>query len=77
MQKTMKAAVVRQFGAPLVIEEVTVPMPGAGQILVKIAATGVCHTDLHAAGETLCAEQQNTGYSVNGSFAEYVLADPD
>ena len=49
MQKTMKAAVVREFGKPLVIEEVTVPMPGPGQILVKIAATGVCHTDLHAA----------------------------
>lgn len=27
--------------------------------------------------ETLCLEQQNTGYSVNGGFAEYVLADPD
>jgi propanol-preferring alcohol dehydrogenase len=27
--------------------------------------------------ETLCASQQNTGYSVNGGFAEYVLADPD
>ncbi|AZO33864.1 alcohol dehydrogenase AdhP [Mesorhizobium sp. M2A.F.Ca.ET.037.01.1.1] len=133
MPKTMKAAVVRQFGKPLVIEEVQVPTPGAGQILVKIAATGVCHTDLHAAEgdwpvkpkppfipghegvghvvavgsgvkhvkegdrvgvpwlytacghcrhclggwETLCEEQQNTGYSVNGSFAEYVLADPD
>ncbi|TJV70544.1 MAG: alcohol dehydrogenase AdhP [Mesorhizobium sp.] len=133
MPKTMKAAVVRQFSKPLVIEEVQVPTPGAGQILVKIAATGVCHTDLHAAEgdwpvkpkppfipghegvghvvavgsgvkhvkegdrvgvpwlytacghcrhclggwETLCEEQQNTGYSVNGSFAEYVLADPD
>jgi propanol-preferring alcohol dehydrogenase len=129
----MKAAVVREFGKPLVIEEVPVPTPGAGQILVKIAATGVCHTDLHAAEgdwpvkpkppfipghegvghvvavgsgvrhikegdrvgvpwlytacghcrhclggwETLCEEQQNTGYSVNGSFAEYVLADPN
>ena len=49
MEKTMKAAVVRAFGQPLVIEEVAVPMPGPGQILVKIAATGVCHTDLHAA----------------------------
>lgn len=131
MQSTMKAAVVREFGKPLVIEEVQVPRPGPGQILVKIAATGVCHTDLHAAEgdwpvkpnppfipghegaghvvavgqgvthvkegdrvgvpwlysacghcvhclggwETLCHEQQNTGYSVNGSFAEYVLAD--
>ncbi len=133
MLKTMKAAVVREFGKPLTIDEVAVPQPAAGQILVKIAATGVCHTDLHAAEgdwpikpnppfipghegvgyvaavgagvrhvkegdrvgvpwlysacghckhclggwETLCHEQQNTGYSVNGSFAEYVIADPD
>src|SRR5271166_1962781 len=47
--KTMKAAVVHEFGKPLMIEEVPVPTPGPGQILVKIAATGVCHTDLHAA----------------------------
>jgi propanol-preferring alcohol dehydrogenase len=129
----MKAAVVRAFGQPLVIEEVAVPTPGPGQILVKIAASGVCHTDLHAAQgdwpvkpkppfipghegvghvaavgagvthvregdrvgvpwlysacghcahclggwETLCGEQQNTGYSVNGGFAEYVIADPN
>jgi alcohol dehydrogenase, propanol-preferring len=133
MPPTMKAAVVREFRKPLVIEEVPVPQPGAGQIVVKIAATGVCHTDLHAAEgdwpvkpkppfipghegvghvsavgagvrhvkegdrvgvpwlytacghcrhclggwETLCTEQQNTGYSVNGGFAEYVLADPN
>ena len=133
MPRTMKAAVVREFGKPLVIEEVPVPEPGPGQILVKVAATGVCHTDLHAAEgdwpvkprapfipghegvgtivaqgaairhvkegdrvgvpwlytacghckhclggwETLCPDQQNTGYSVNGGFAEYVLADPD
>jgi len=132
MPKTMKAAVVREFRKPLVIEEVPVPEVGDGQVQVKIAATGVCHTDLHAAHgdwpvkpkppfipghegvgevaavgrgvryvkegdrvgvpwlysacghcrhclggwETLCVEQQNTGYSVNGSFAEYVLADP-
>lgn len=133
MSKTMKAAVVRAFGAPLIIEEAPIPSVGPGQILVKIAATGVCHTDLHAAEgdwpvkpnppfipghegvghvagvgagvahvregdrvgvpwlysacghcvhclggwETLCEAQQNTGYSVNGSFAEYVLADPN
>lgn len=132
MARTMKAAVVREFGKPLTIEDVPVPEPSRGQILVKIAATGVCHTDLHAAEgdwpvkprppfipghegvghvvaagpdvrhvkegdrvgvpwlytacgqcrhclggwETLCAEQQNTGYSVNGGFAEYVVADP-
>ena len=133
MTKSMMAAVVHEFGKPLAIEEVAVPTAGPGQILVKMAATGVCHTDLHAADgdwpfkpqppfipghegvghvvavgtgvrhvkegdrvgvpwlytacghckhcmggwETLCEEQQNTGYSVNGSFAEYVLADPD
>jgi len=131
MSKTMKAAVVREFGKPLTIEEVPVPQPGFGQVLVRIEASGVCHTDLHAAHgdwpvkpkppfvpghegvgrvaivgpgvthlrqgdpvgvpwlhtacghcthcwsgwETLCEAQQNTGYSVNGGFAEYVLAD--
>ncbi|WGS46228.1 alcohol dehydrogenase AdhP [Burkholderia sp. JSH-S8] len=133
MTQTMKAAVVHAFGEPLRIEEVPVPTPGPGQILVNIKASGVCHTDLHAADgdwpvkpslpfipghegvgvvaavgagvthvregdrvgvpwlytacghcehcysgwETLCHRQQNTGYSVNGSYAEYVLADPD
>ncbi len=130
MQRTMKAAVVRSFGKPLSIEEVAVPTPGQGQVLVQIVASGVCHTDLHAAQgdwpvkptlpfipghegtgyvvalgpgvtslkegdrvgvpwlgsacgacehcitgwETLCGSQKNTGYSVNGGFAEYALA---
>ena len=132
MAKMMKAAVVRELGKPLAIEEVPVPQPNENQILVRIAATGICHTDLHAVKgdwpvkpkppfipghegvgtvvatgravrsvkegdrvgipwlhtacgycshcrtgwETLCASQQNTGYSVNGSFAEYAIADP-
>ena len=49
MAKTMKAAVARSLGKPLTIEEVPVPTPGRGEVLVKIVATGVCHTDLHAA----------------------------
>ncbi len=49
MAKMMKAAVVRQFGKPLIIEDVPVPVPGPGEILVKVIACGVCHTDLHAA----------------------------
>lgn len=129
----MKAAVVRAYGQPLQIEQVPVPEVTPGRILVKVAACGVCHTDLHAingdwpvkatlplipghegvgtvaavgAGvtqvkegdrvgvpwlhtacghceyclsgwETLCPAQQNTGYSVPGSYAEYVLADPN
>jgi alcohol dehydrogenase, propanol-preferring len=131
--RTMKAAVVHEFGKPLAIEDVEVPRPGAGEVLVKIRACGVCHTDLHAAEgdwpvkpkppfipghegvghvvavgagvhhvkegdrvgipwlhtacghcehclagwETLCEQQQNTGYSVNGGFAEYALAAAD
>ncbi|TBY14344.1 alcohol dehydrogenase AdhP [Rhizobium leguminosarum bv. viciae] len=47
--KLMKAAVVREFGKPLAIECVPVPVPGPGEILVKVVACGVCHTDLHAA----------------------------
>jgi propanol-preferring alcohol dehydrogenase len=130
MAKTMRAAVVHAFGQPLEIEEVPVPEPCEGQVLVRIGASGVCHTDLHAANgdwpvkpklpfipghegagtvaavgrgasllkegdrvgipwlhsacgmceycltgwETLCPYQQNTGYSVNGGYAEYVLA---
>ena len=133
MAKTMKAAVVVEFGKPLEIREVPVPTPGPGQLLVKIAACGVCHTDLHAAEgdwpvkpnppfipghegvgqvvavgagvshikegdrvgipwlhsacghcehclggwETLCHAQSNTGYSVNGGFAEYALAEAE
>ena len=49
MPQVMKAAVVRSFGKPLVIEEMKVPTPGPGEVLVKVVATGVCHTDLHAA----------------------------
>ena len=132
MAKTMKAAVVTEFGKPLEIREVDVPEATPGNIVVKVEASGVCHTDLHAADgdwpvkpappfipghegvgyvaavgdgvtsvkegdrvgvpwlhtacghckhcmtgwETLCGDQQNTGYSVNGGFADYVLADP-
>lgn len=132
LPKAMRAAVVERFKKPLVLREVAVPEVLPDRVPVKIAASGVCHTDLHAADgdwpvkpsppfvpghegvgtgvavgrdargvkegdrvgvpwlhtacghcrfcrsgwETLCASQQNTGYSVNGGFAEYVLADP-
>lgn len=131
MTKTMTAAVVHEFGKRLSIEQVPVPEPGQGQVLVQIVASGVCHTDLHAADgdwpvkpklpfipghegvgyvaavgkgvtsvkegdrvgvpwlhsacghceycitgwETLCPDQDNTGYSVDGGYAEYALAD--
>jgi propanol-preferring alcohol dehydrogenase len=45
----MRAAVVTGFDQPLEIKEVPTPEPGAGQILVRIEASGLCHTDIHAA----------------------------
>jgi D-arabinose 1-dehydrogenase-like Zn-dependent alcohol dehydrogenase len=51
MAKTMKAAVVRAFGRPLTIDAMPVPTPGPGEVLIKIVASGVCHTDLH--GESI------------------------
>jgi len=130
MSNMMMAAVVREFGQPLTLEMRPIPTPGPGEILVKVAASGVCHTDLHAASgdwpvkpalpfipgheaagfvvalgagvtsyregdavgvpwlhdacgscehcidgwETLCSHQHNTGYNVDGGFAEYVVA---
>ncbi len=50
--KMMKAAVVHAFGQPLQVEEVPVPDVPDGQVLVKVVASGVCHTDLHAANAT-------------------------
>jgi threonine dehydrogenase-like Zn-dependent dehydrogenase len=40
--------VVREFRQPLIIEDRPVPEPGDGQVLVKIEASGLCHTDTHA-----------------------------
>ena len=45
--KTMKSAVLRQFGQPLVIEEKPIPVPGSGEVLVKVCASGLCVSDLH------------------------------
>ena len=45
----MKAAVVTSFTAPIGIEQREVPTPGPGQVLVRLEACGLCHTDIHAA----------------------------
>ena len=126
----MKAAVVRAFGEPLVIEERPDPEPGPGQVRIRVEACGLCHTDIHAAHgdwpvkpsppfvpghegvglveelgdgvthlnvgqrvavpwlgkacgrcehclsgwETLCEQQNNTGYGCDGGYAEKMLA---
>jgi len=45
----VRAAVLYEFGAPLVVEEVELDAPRAGEVLVRMAASGVCHSDLHVA----------------------------
>lgn len=40
-KKTMKAAVVHEFGKLLIIEEVPIPSPGPGEVLIKVIANGV------------------------------------
>jgi alcohol dehydrogenase, propanol-preferring len=125
-----RAAVVRDFGEPLEVEEVHALPLEQGQIRVKVEASGLCHTDIHAAHgdwpvkpsppfvpghegvgivvelgpgvtevaagdrvampwlgyacgtcdycvsgwETLCLEQKNMGYSIDGGFGEYATA---
>src|SRR5205085_1682011 len=47
--QTMRAAVVRSFTEPLVLEERPVPTPHDGEVIVGIETCGLCHTDIHAA----------------------------
>lgn len=44
-----RAAVLHEAGSPLVVEEVWLDPPRSGEVLVRVAAAGVCHTDLHLA----------------------------
>jgi propanol-preferring alcohol dehydrogenase len=127
----MRAAVVHAFDQPLRVEDVAKPEPESGQVVVKVEACGLCHTDIHAAHgdwpvrpqppfipghegvglverlgtgvkglsegdrvavpwlgwacgacelcasgwETLCPNARYTGYTVNGGFADYVVAE--
>jgi S-(hydroxymethyl)glutathione dehydrogenase/alcohol dehydrogenase len=45
----MQAAVLEEFGAPLVVQEVDLADPAPGEVLVRLEACGVCHTDLYTA----------------------------
>ena len=45
----MRAAVLEEFGEPLVVQEVDLAEPKAGEVLVRLDACGVCHTDLYTA----------------------------
>ena len=55
-KQTIKAAVMWEIGAPLKIEKVSLAEPQVNEVLVKLAACGVCHSDLHfMKGEMYCA----------------------
>ena len=45
----MRAAVLEEFGKPLVVQELDLADPGPGEVLVRLVACGVCHTDLYTA----------------------------
>ena len=64
----MKAAVCREFGAPLVIEELTLADPGPGEVKVRMVATAICHSDITYAeggwGGTLPAVYGHEGAGV-------------
>jgi S-(hydroxymethyl)glutathione dehydrogenase / alcohol dehydrogenase len=45
----IRAAVLEEFGAPLSVQDVDLAAPAAGEVLVRLAACGVCHTDMYSA----------------------------
>src|SRR4051812_30734087 len=45
----IRAAVLEEFGSPVVVQEIDLAEPKAGEVLVRLAACGVCHTDLYTA----------------------------
>ena len=45
----IRAAVLEEFGAPLAVQELDLAEPRAGEVLVRLVACGVCHTDLYTA----------------------------
>ena len=53
MARTAKAALCRAHNTPVVIEPVTVDGPKRGEVMVKLGACGVCHSDLSAITGTI------------------------
>ena len=67
----MKAAVFNEVGSPLSIEEVRDPKPRTGEVLIRVAACGVCHSDLHVIkGEIAFPLPAVLGHEVSGTVLE-------
>ena len=66
----MRASVLSEPRGPLVVEEIPIPEPRAGEILVKVAGCGVCHTDLHVIkGEVAFPTPCVLGHEISGTVA--------
>jgi succinate semialdehyde reductase (NADPH) len=66
----MKAAVLTEVGGHLAIEDIPTPHPKAGEVLVQVAACGVCHTDLHVIkGEVAFPLPAVLGHEISGRVA--------
>ncbi len=67
----MRAAVWNGVSAELIIESIPVPVPQRGEALIKVAACGVCHTDLHVMkGEVAFPAPAVMGHEVSGTIVE-------
>jgi Zn-dependent alcohol dehydrogenase len=53
MPRTARAALCRELNKPVVVEEITVDSPRRGEVMVKVGACGVCHSDLSATNGTI------------------------
>src|SRR6185437_15390948 len=66
----MRAAVLDSAGGDLHVEEVPVPTPRTGEVLIKVDACGVCHTDLHVIkGEVAFPMPCVLGHEIAGTVA--------
>jgi succinate semialdehyde reductase (NADPH) len=67
----MLAAILPEPGARLELEEIPIPSPRRGEVLVKVTACGVCHTDLHVMkGEVAFPTPAVLGHEISGVVAE-------
>lgn len=67
----MKAVVLSEVGGHLAIEEIPTPQPKAGEVLVKVVACGICHTDLHVIkGEVKFPLPCVLGHEISGVVEE-------
>jgi len=71
MARTAKAVICREWNKPVVVEEVTVESPRRGEVMVKIGACGVCHSDLSATNGTIPMPPPTVlGHEAAGTIAE-------